>query len=70
MGCSTGTVHKERQPSDQDKNAAEIVGTNKRGFRDVFHWKMKGGEKGALQRVVLEKKEGQAYLCQVVVTVL
>jgi len=53
MGCSAGIVHKERQPSDQDKDAYEIIGTNKIGFRDVFHWKMIGGERGVLQRVVL-----------------
>lgn len=52
MACSTGTVCQERQPSDQDKDASDI-GTNKRAFTDVFHWKMIGVEKGVLQRVVL-----------------
>lgn len=36
MGCSAGTFHKEGQPSDEDKGASEIIGTNIKGFRDVF----------------------------------
>lgn len=71
MGCSVGTVREERQLSDQDKDASEIIGTNKRGFRDIFHWKMIGGKSECCRGWSYKgKREGQAYLHLVVVTVL
>lgn len=60
MGCSIRTVHKKRQPSDQNKRASEIIGTNKRGFRDIFHWKMMGEKKKCYRGWSCEGKERRA----------
>lgn len=60
MGCSIRTVHRKRQPSDQNKRASEIIGTSKRGFRDISCWKMMGEKKECYREWSCKGKERRA----------